>query len=314
MKLGKKILELRKKKGYSQEELGERINVTRQTISNWELGETTPNTEQLKMLSKEFDISIDELLDNDIKDVLVSKTNDTEKIAKKTLNLLRAIFITIVFLIITIFILFYVIKIANHYNGPYREETIHCSIYGEEHSFGIKYQELTGIPTELGGDAYFSNILDLGKYNDAHQIFDVINDYVKKNNGTCYMIENKDINHLVDMYIKEGTLSKKSATVIIKGKTDFNIEVGETFKIEKYNYITNDYELVDQTTDKNCGFNLPAYTVKKDKELEMNQNWSCLYDELPKGIYRIVKDVFFESDIPVTQKDVYYIWTEFEIA
>ena len=35
MKLGKKILELRKKEGLSQEELGERINVTRQTISNW---------------------------------------------------------------------------------------------------------------------------------------------------------------------------------------------------------------------------------------------------------------------------------------
>ena len=43
MELGKKILELRKKKGLSQEELGEKINVTRQTISNWELGETSPN-------------------------------------------------------------------------------------------------------------------------------------------------------------------------------------------------------------------------------------------------------------------------------
>ena len=39
MKLGEKILELRKKNGFSQEQLGEKINVTRQTISNWELGE-----------------------------------------------------------------------------------------------------------------------------------------------------------------------------------------------------------------------------------------------------------------------------------
>ena len=43
MKLGDKILELRKKQGLSQEELGEKIDVTRQTISNWELGETSPN-------------------------------------------------------------------------------------------------------------------------------------------------------------------------------------------------------------------------------------------------------------------------------
>ena len=42
MSLRNKILELRKKEGYSQEELGEKIGVTRQTISNWELDETAP--------------------------------------------------------------------------------------------------------------------------------------------------------------------------------------------------------------------------------------------------------------------------------
>ena len=46
MSLGNMILELRKKKGLSQEQLGEKVNVTRQTISNWELNETTPNPEQ----------------------------------------------------------------------------------------------------------------------------------------------------------------------------------------------------------------------------------------------------------------------------
>ena len=58
MKLGEKILELRKKNGFSQEQLGEKINVTRQTISNWELGETSPNPEQLKLLSKVLNVSI----------------------------------------------------------------------------------------------------------------------------------------------------------------------------------------------------------------------------------------------------------------
>ena len=46
MKLGEKILELRKRNNLSQEQLGEKINVTRQTISNWELNETAPNPEQ----------------------------------------------------------------------------------------------------------------------------------------------------------------------------------------------------------------------------------------------------------------------------
>ena len=65
MQLGNNIQTLRKKKGLSQEKLAEKINVTRQTISNWELGETAPNPEQLMLLSKELDISIDELVGND---------------------------------------------------------------------------------------------------------------------------------------------------------------------------------------------------------------------------------------------------------
>ena len=67
MQLGNNIQTLRKRKGLSQEKLAEKINVTRQTISNWELGETAPNPEQLILLSKEFDISIDELVGNDAK-------------------------------------------------------------------------------------------------------------------------------------------------------------------------------------------------------------------------------------------------------
>lgn len=67
MQLGNNIQTLRKGKGLSQEKLAEKINVTRQTISNWELGETAPNPEQLILLSKEFNISIDELVGNDTK-------------------------------------------------------------------------------------------------------------------------------------------------------------------------------------------------------------------------------------------------------
>ncbi len=62
--LGNKIYDCRKKNGLSQEALAEKLNVARQTISNWETGETAPNPDQLKLLSEVFNISIDELLDN----------------------------------------------------------------------------------------------------------------------------------------------------------------------------------------------------------------------------------------------------------
>ena len=56
------ILELRTKKGLSQEELAQKVMVTRQAVSRWENGETVPNAETLKLLSKEFDVSINTLL------------------------------------------------------------------------------------------------------------------------------------------------------------------------------------------------------------------------------------------------------------
>lgn len=56
------ILELRTKNGLSQEQLAEKIFVTRQAVSRWETGETLPNTETLKLLSKLFDVSVNTLL------------------------------------------------------------------------------------------------------------------------------------------------------------------------------------------------------------------------------------------------------------
>ena len=56
------ILELRTKKGLSQDELAEKVMVTRQAVSRWENGETAPNTETLKLLSKEFNVTINTLL------------------------------------------------------------------------------------------------------------------------------------------------------------------------------------------------------------------------------------------------------------
>ena len=56
------ILHLRTKKGLSQDELAERVFVTRQAVSRWENGETTPNIETLKLLSKVFDVSINTIL------------------------------------------------------------------------------------------------------------------------------------------------------------------------------------------------------------------------------------------------------------
>lgn len=62
MDAGKMILELRMRAGLSQDELAEQLYVTRQAVSRWENGETTPNIETLMLLSERFGVSINELL------------------------------------------------------------------------------------------------------------------------------------------------------------------------------------------------------------------------------------------------------------
>lgn len=64
MTLGDKIIELRKKKKITQEQLSEKLGVTRQTLSNWENNTTNPDIIQAKNIANFFKISLDDLTDN----------------------------------------------------------------------------------------------------------------------------------------------------------------------------------------------------------------------------------------------------------
>ena len=72
------IYELRNKAGLSQDELAEKLFVTRQAVSRWETGETIPNVETLKLLSMLFDVSINSLLCFPCMDDLVDRTKEEE--------------------------------------------------------------------------------------------------------------------------------------------------------------------------------------------------------------------------------------------
>ncbi len=115
MALGQNILKLRKKTGLSQEELAEKVGVTRQTISNWELEETTPNPNQLKLLSKTLNVSVDDLIDNDLQNVVLSKVKITEKQTKTIKKILKVFligFITLLIIDIIAFIICFTNKIG----------------------------------------------------------------------------------------------------------------------------------------------------------------------------------------------------------
>ena len=78
MEFNNKLYELRKQKGLSQEELANRLNVSRQTVSKWEVGESSPDMEKLVAISELFDISLDEL----VLDKAVKKEEASEQVVK----------------------------------------------------------------------------------------------------------------------------------------------------------------------------------------------------------------------------------------
>ena len=70
MNFNEKLIELRKSKGLSQDELGQRLGVSRQTISKWELAQSYPDFQRLVLLSDYFGMSLDALVkDVDVQDV-----------------------------------------------------------------------------------------------------------------------------------------------------------------------------------------------------------------------------------------------------
>ena len=74
MEFKEKLMQLRKERGWSQEELGERLSVTRQTVSKWELGQTTPELAKLIEMSELFGMSIDELVGKEKNSAYPEKT------------------------------------------------------------------------------------------------------------------------------------------------------------------------------------------------------------------------------------------------
>ena len=194
MEIGKKIMELRKKSGLSQEELAEKVGVARQTISKWELGETSPDLKQSKELSKILNVSLDELASNDIKDILVEKTSNTEKLAGLILKLIK--FIVVFFIVAPILLVMLRIifkNIQENNSGRLMNVSIECNLHNETYGYEFNYYETTGIIKEAGGDGYLANITGLDKYNDAYQSLDVIDAYVKNNGGTCTRTNPKEV-------------------------------------------------------------------------------------------------------------------------
>lgn len=100
MSLSDRLLELRKKKNLSQEDVADILGVSRQTISKWETGLSTPEFDKIEPLTKLFEVSVDELVTGN------KNENEKEKEIKEEVTINRHSTKSVVLLIIGIFLYF----------------------------------------------------------------------------------------------------------------------------------------------------------------------------------------------------------------
>ena len=184
MNLGNMISSLRKKNGLSQEELAEKVGVTRQTISKWELEETAPDINQALILSKIFNVSLDELTNNDVSNILVEKVSNTERLAGITIKILKIMGIGILIFIVAMSTLFIVFNILPRKDKKVTGSvSISCKLDNEEYLWEAEHNQNFQI-INSGGDAWITNHIDL-KYDDVNQAIAHIEDYFKEHGGSC---------------------------------------------------------------------------------------------------------------------------------
>lgn len=121
MNFNEKLIKLRKERGLSQEELGAAVEVSRQTISKWELAQSYPDFQKLVLLSDYFKISLDTLVkDIDVEDVRDKNLNEKQlsmiykdiTTAKKTVGTVVNIFCAIAIIGVIFFVLLIILNMV----------------------------------------------------------------------------------------------------------------------------------------------------------------------------------------------------------
>lgn len=184
MEIGNKILELRKKQNMTQEQLAEKLKVSRQTISKWELGETSPDLNQSKELSKIFNISLDDLTNNDLKNLIVEKISNTEKLTKTIINILKIILLAIIILIIVLVSIIYFREYFD-VKPVATMQSIECTLEGKDYTYEVWQNNETSymIDKIVINDKKLN--IDTTQYTNFEDIFKDIENDVVSSGGTC---------------------------------------------------------------------------------------------------------------------------------
>ena len=182
MDLGKKLYELRKNKHYSQEQAAEKLGVSRQTVSNWELNQTTPDLMQAKEIANFYQISLDELVGINKKEILTTKVSNVEKLAGIILTILKIM--GILFVLYFIFIIIAIISFSSIKTTVSNiSQTIDCTL--NNHAYEITLENNKKIDCPNCNEEMINDIEKFLSSNDIEQNIKEIENYFQQKGGIC---------------------------------------------------------------------------------------------------------------------------------
>ena len=214
--LSENIKTLRKQKGYSQEQLADKLNVVRQTVSKWEKGYSVPDADMLEELADIFEVQVGDLLGKEIlteeettdigelvKQLTILNAYFSEKMRrrKKTLKIAKRFIVTLLvvaLISISCICAIEVVDTIKHKILAYNETDIKliCTLNGEEYTYDLSYTDDSFMaggyaqPKQLYNFVFDDTVIDKEKtYEEkANEAIDKTKDYFISKGGTCEII------------------------------------------------------------------------------------------------------------------------------
>lgn len=173
MKFGDKLCKLRKKEGLSQEELGDKLNVTRQTVSKWELGQSKPDTDKLVELCNLLGVNVNDLMDDNIE---IKNNRHIDSIEVKPRKWLLVVLI-IVALAISVALINKLIMINNSKKADKNDainsvENIINNSFNQitSKSFNSSFEMYSGTESSISVKSLLDRVITNNKKSADHQI------------------------------------------------------------------------------------------------------------------------------------------------
>lgn len=208
--LSDNIKNIRKNKGVTQEELANRLHITRQTISKWEKGYSVPDAEMLSKMADALDVSVTELLrmekteleQSDAVADQLSRINEQLTIKnRRTRRIWKAAIILFIVLVVIPIVIEIVAAIAFMpvgeklegadvgFNGS-TEWT--CTLNGKEYACSVQYDRDYNIVSH-GGDDFIAKHVDFAGCMDANELAKRLEDYFDRKGGSVQLSEVKGL-------------------------------------------------------------------------------------------------------------------------